>query len=63
MGKIYLISDTHFNHNKDFVYKARGFNSIEEMNEKIIENWNSVVTDEDTIYVLGDVIMGEDLQA
>lgn len=63
MGKIYLISDTHFNHNKDFVYKARGFNSIEEMNEKIIENWNSIVTDEDTIYVLGDVIMGEDLQA
>ena len=32
MGKIFLTSDTHFNHNKDFVYAARGFKTIEEMN-------------------------------
>ena len=63
MGKIFLTSDTHFNHNKDFVYAARGFKTIEEMNKAIIENWNAVVTDEDTVYLLGDVIMGEDLQA
>lgn len=63
MGKIFLTSDTHFNHNKDFVYAARGFKTIEEMNEAIIKNWNAVVTDEDTVYLLGDVIMGEDLQA
>ena len=63
MGKIFLTSDTHFNHNKDFVYAARGFKTIEEMNEAIIKNWNAIVTDEDTVYLLGDVIMGEDLQA
>ena len=28
------------------------------MNETIIANWNKVVTDEDTIYVLGDFFMG-----
>ena len=37
MSKIFLTSDSHFNHNKDFIYERRGFNSIEEMNEKIIE--------------------------
>lgn len=62
MGKIYVTSDTHFNHNKDFIYAARGFSSVEEMNDTIIKNWNSVVTDEDTVYMLGDVVMGENLE-
>ena len=41
MSNIWLISDTHFNHNKEFVWKARGFNSVEEMNETIIKNVNT----------------------
>lgn len=63
MGKIFLTSDTHFNHNKDFIFKPRGFSTVEEMNETIVKNWNSVIADEDTVYMLGDVMMGEDLQA
>jgi len=63
MGKIFVTSDTHFNHNKDFIYGARGFQTVDEMNETIIANWNSIVTDEDTVYMLGDVLMEEDLQA
>lgn len=59
MAEIYLTSDTHFNHNKDFIYERRGFKSIEEMNEKIIENWNSIVKPEDTVYHLGDVMLGD----
>lgn len=59
MSNIWLISDTHFNHNKDFIWKARGFNSVEEMNETIIKNWNDVIQPDDVIYHLGDVIMGE----
>lgn len=35
----------------------RSYESAEEMNEKLIELWNSVVTPEDTVYNLGDLSM------
>lgn len=59
MSNIWLISDTHFGHNKDFIWKARGFSSVEEMNNTIIERWNEVVKDEDIVYHLGDVMLGD----
>lgn len=59
MGNIFLTSDLHFGHNKEFIYKVRGFNSIEEMNEIIIEKWNSVVSNDDDVYILGDLMLGE----
>ena len=60
MGKIFLTSDTHFNHLNILRYESetRPFSSIEEMNEAIIANWNSVVSPEDTVYHLGDFFMG-----
>lgn len=59
---IYFISDTHFNHDREFVYGPRGFKSIEEMNEALIKNWNETVTNEDDIYVLGDFFLGNDME-
>ena len=57
---IYFTSDCHFNHNNILKYEpeTRPFNTIEEMNETIISNWNNVVKPEDTVYVLGDMFMG-----
>lgn len=63
MGKIYLSSDLHFNHDRDFIWKERGFNSVEEMNETIIKNFNSVITDEDILYLGGDSMLGMDTNA
>ena len=40
MSNIWLISDTHLGHNKEFVWKARGFDSVWDMNNAIIERWN-----------------------
>lgn len=60
MNEIWLISDTHFFHNKDFIWKIRGFNNINEMNEKIIENWNSLIKEDDIVYHLGDIYLGTD---
>ena len=59
---IFVTSDLHIGHNKEFVYDSRGFNSIEEHDAKLVENWNSAVTDEDTVYVLGDVMLKHDLE-
>ena len=57
---IYFTSDLHFNHNKEFVYVPRGFNSVQGMNDTLYENWNNIVTDNDDIYVLGDFFLGTD---
>lgn len=54
MGKIYFIADTHFNHEKVIAYENRPFNSVEEMNNTLISNWNSVVNKDDRVFVLGD---------
>lgn len=59
MNNIWITSDSHFNHNKEFVYKARGFDSVEEMNEAIIERWNNYIKPDDVVYHLGDVMMGD----
>lgn len=56
---IWFCSDWHFNHNKEFIWKARGFSSVEEMNEEIVKRHNEVVDKNDIVFVLGDMIMGQ----
>ena len=64
MGNIFVVSDTHFNHANilKFLDKNgkifRPFKSVDEMNEVMIDRWNAVVKDADTIYHLGDVYLG-----
>lgn len=55
---IFFTADTHLGHTKIIYYCNRPFSSIEEMNEKIIENWNNVVGPSDTVYHLGDFSFG-----
>lgn len=57
--KVWLTSDWHFGHDREFVWKARGFNSVEEMNEYIINAHNAVIQPEDEVYVLGDLMLGD----
>ena len=56
---IWLTSDTHFCHDRGFVYTPRGFDNIEDMNEAIVERWNSVVQPDDLVYHLGDVMLND----
>lgn len=64
MSDIYIISDTHFNHSRILEFedkngeKIRKFKDVDEMNERIIYNWNSTVRDQDYVIHLGDVIFG-----
>lgn len=58
MEKIWFVSDTHFGHNKPFLYEPRGFKNIFDHDKQLIKNWNKVVSDCDDVYHLGDVMLG-----
>lgn len=54
MSRVFFTADTHFGHANVIRHSGRPFASIEEHDEALIENWNSVVTYKDTVYHLGD---------
>lgn len=56
---IYFTSDFHFGHNKDFIYEKRGFSSIQEHDATLLHNFNEVLTEEDELYILGDVFLDD----
>ena len=51
---LYFISDTHFGHTKVLQYCNRPYTTINEMDEDLIQKWNSVVKEKDTVYIVGD---------
>ena len=57
-----VLTGTFVSHNKDFILNPRGFQSVEDHNETIIERHNSIVSPEDTVYCLGDCGMGTDIE-
>lgn len=59
MPRIFITSDLHLGHDRDFIWGPRGFNSVEEHDRAIIENWNSVVEWDDEVWVLGDLVLGD----
>lgn len=62
MSNIWFTSDLHLMHDKAFLWEPRGFSNQEEMCETIVENWNSIVKPEDTVYDMGDMALS-DVQA
>lgn len=52
--KIFFTSDTHFYHNNIIRFCKRPFESVDEMNETLINNWNSVVPPDGIVFHLGD---------
>lgn len=64
MPGVFLVSDTHFGHEKTCtVFKRedgsplRPFSSAEEMDEFMIKAWNERVRPSDKVYHLGDVVI------
>ena len=52
---IFFIADPHFNHKRIIETCNRPFKDVVAMNTSLINNWNSVVNRDDTVFVLGDV--------
>lgn len=59
MKKIWFSSDLHFGHKNIIKYCNRPWDNVEDMNQGILDNWNSVVSPNDDVYILGDVCMGK----
>lgn len=55
MSMVYFTSDLHLGHQAILRMQNRPFGSIEEMNDTLIRNINSVVKSTDKLYILGDV--------
>lgn len=51
---VWFSSDTHFSHTNAALKFRSGFSSVEEMDNLIISNWNSLVAPTDIVYHLGD---------
>jgi calcineurin-like phosphoesterase family protein len=52
-------SDHHFDHANVIKYCERPFKTVEEMNETMVERWNSKVTNEDLVHYLGDFCLNK----
>ena len=53
--KRFYISDWHYGHENILRLDNRPFKTVEEMNSALVDNWNSVVSPGDIVYVLGDM--------
>lgn len=51
----FFIADLHFDDANIINYENRPFKNIEEMNETIINYWNATVSNNDCVYLLGDI--------
>ncbi len=66
MSNIFFISDTHWGHSNVLTFTKSdggllrpGFANVQEMDEHMIKQWNSVVRPQDKVYHLGDVCFGK----
>ena len=59
----FVIADCHFGHRGMVTFlredgtKQRPYDTVADMNEDMIEKWNSVVSPKDTVLVLGDFVI------
>jgi calcineurin-like phosphoesterase family protein len=56
---LFYVSCMHLGHDRDFIYKPRGFSNVEEHDKVLAERWNERVSNRDIVFSIGDTIFGE----
>lgn len=59
---IWLTSDLHLGHDRQFLYGPRGFDNCAEMNECVLQRLKDCVAPDDDLYILGDLTLGPHAQ-
>ena len=57
--RIWLTSDWHFCHDREFIWGSRGFKSVDEMENAIVTRHNKLVDVNDEVYMLGDAMLND----
>lgn len=63
MTETFLVGDPHFTHRNIIKFtdsdgnRIRPFDSLEEHDETLVENWNKTVKEKDKVYVMGDIVI------
>ena len=57
-GDIWFTSDTHYGHKNIIGYCDRPYDSVYQMNQDMIANYNALVGPNDTVWHIGDVAFG-----
>lgn len=62
LQNVFYISCPHFGHDRDFIYKPRGFTNVLDHDRILIERWNDRVNNKDIVHSIGDNIFGENAE-
>lgn len=54
---IYFTADLHFRHDNIIRHCNRPFKTAEDMDKRLVENWNKTIKSNDEVYILGDLTM------
>ena len=54
---LYFTSDLHFYHDNIIQLTSRPYQDVNEMNDRLIANWNKKIRPKDEVYILGDATM------
>ncbi len=57
MANTFFTSDPHFGHDLIRVVCKRPYDTVDQMDQGLIDNWNSVVQQGDMVYLMGDVFL------
>ena len=49
-------------HDKAFIWEARGYSDVEEMNRRQVDKWNELISPQDEVWLLGDLIMNDNVK-
>jgi calcineurin-like phosphoesterase family protein len=58
-GTTWYTADLHLGHQNIIRYCDRPYRSVDQMNADLVAKWNATVAPDDTVWVLGDVAMGQ----